>query len=777
MNTQPIRDDGTHTGLASCLCTACAGDYDPRLLGDSTDEASLDPRAGETANNKPIWTAEQAAAYLNRSGGGFANGAGKYSETGNGRQNNIGDDNSVITFGFFENQNQLLTNGYGYTALNPQGVLTNYALGEYFNFASFNEAQRAATRESMQYWDDLVAVTFRETNADDADMNFGNLASAPQTQAYARIPTAGLDGTLAGQVREIGGDSWYSLSQASNLQLDEGLYGMNTLTHEIGHALGLSHPGQYNFGPGFSVNYANGAEYAQDARNYSIMSYWNPRDLGTTPTGVVTRDFDWSLMALAYGATPMVHDILAIQNIYGVDTTTRTGDTVYGFNSNAGRDAFDFNKTPWPTMAIWDAGGNDTLDASGYNVNQTIDLTPGSLSSIGGVTYAEALEKLTFEVVNANRAAAGYAPVTRATYDGNIAALAAQPDFRGRLTDNVGIAYGAVIENAIGGGGNDTLVANAAANRLTGNAGVDLVSYRLSTAGVSVSLAALTASGGFAQGDVLTGIESLEGSGFNDALTGDGVANTLIGLAGDDRLLGGAGDDFLVGGAGKDLVDGGAGFDTASYRDAAAGVTLTLTSNSVRAGGDATGDTFSGIEAWEGGAFADVLTGANQGDTLSGLGGNDQLFGAGGKDLLNGGDGDDALDGGNDDDVLNGGAGNDTLIGGLGADLLSGGVGNDSLDGGNADDVLNGGAGDDRLTGGSGADTFRFTDAGGSMDTIVDFRRGTDRIDLSGFGGVDAGDVKFDAGKILVDTNNDGVFDLTVVTTGVTITQADVLFG
>jgi serralysin len=113
-----------------------------------------------------------------------------------------------------------------------------------------------------------------------------------------------------------------------------------------------------------------------------------------------------------------VHDIAAIQAIYGADMTTRTGDTTYGFNSNAGRDSYDFTKTPAPVMAIWDAGGIDTLDASGYATDQIIDLTPGSLSSIGGVTYDTAPS---FEQVNANRAAAGYAPVALATYNSNMA--------------------------------------------------------------------------------------------------------------------------------------------------------------------------------------------------------------------------------------------------------------------------------------------------------------------------------------------------------------------
>ncbi|MDQ3074956.1 MAG: M10 family metallopeptidase C-terminal domain-containing protein [Pseudomonadota bacterium] len=343
--------DITHNAdIGTCQCAGC---LDVQSEQSDSVNASLDPLAGDTFNNKSIWTPERIAEHLNRTGGGFADGFGN--DSLNGRQNNIGDDNSVITFGFFNTRTEVINNGYTYTANNASGVPTLYGLSEVFNFAAFTSAQRDATREAMQNWDDVVAVSFREASADDADMNFGNLASAPTTQAYARIPTAGLDATLGGQVREIGGDSWISASQASNFQLDEGGYGLQTLAHEIGHAIGISHPGGYNAAPGLSITYAVNAEYAQDTRAYSIMSYFQ----GSSIAG--TRHFDFHISTTVYAGAPLIHDILAAQRIYGADMTTRTGDTVYGFNSNAGRDQFDFTKTPAPISAIWDAGGIDTI--------------------------------------------------------------------------------------------------------------------------------------------------------------------------------------------------------------------------------------------------------------------------------------------------------------------------------------------------------------------------------------------------------------------------------
>src|SRR5262249_15142182 len=64
--------------------------------------------------------------------------------------------------------------------------------------------------------------------------------------------------------------------------------------------------------------------------------------------------------------------------------------------------------------------------------------------------------------------------------------------------------------------GNDTLAGGAGADTLDGGTGTDTASYAASASGVTVSLAAGTASGGDAQGDTLLNIENLTGSGFND---------------------------------------------------------------------------------------------------------------------------------------------------------------------------------------------------------------------------------------------------------------------
>ncbi|MEM1387854.1 MAG: VWA domain-containing protein [Pseudomonadota bacterium] len=260
-----------------------------------------------------------------------------------------------------------------------------------------------------------------------------------------------------------------------------------------------------------------------------------------------------------------------------------------------------------------------------------------------------------------------------------------------------------------------------------------------------------------------------------NAVSADG-RDYIQGDDGNDSLFGGGNNDTLLGGDDADLIDGGAGFDMASYADATAAVRLDLL-NPLRNTGDAAGDVFRSIEAYQGGNYSDQLSGANSNDflmgrlgndTLAGRNGNDSLNGDGGDDLLQGGNGFDRLTGGNGRDTLSGenqadnifgGFGDDALFGGQGFDRLFGGVGNDFMDGGAdtdalfgelGNDTMRGGSGNDRLFGGAGfdrliggfgndqlegnfnADTFVFSNGFG-RDVITDFAATNDfeRIDLA----------------------------------------------
>jgi Ca2+-binding RTX toxin-like protein len=268
-----------------------------------------------------------------------------------------------------------------------------------------------------------------------------------------------------------------------------------------------------------------------------------------------------------------------------------------------------------------------------------------------------------------------------------------------------------------GGDGDDTIDGGPGADQLTGGTGTDTLSYAEDTTGVKVDLAANTATGGEAAGDVISGFENVIGGSGADQLTGDAGDNLLVGGAGDDTLVGGAGNDTIEGGPGADHLTGGDGTDTLSYAGDSTGVVVDLAANTA-SGGEATGDVLGGFEHVTGGAGDDSLTGDAGDNVLVGGAGDDTLEGAAGNDTLFGGAGSDTLEGGADNDVLVGGADNQTATGT--GDVLDGGPGQDTLFTGDETD----GDAVDTVTGGSGDDAF----VDRADDTAIDF--GNDPGDL-----------------------------------------------
>ena len=193
-------------------------------------------------------------------------------------------------------------------------------------------AQQAVATLAIRLWDDLIAPDFTlAADGTTANVKYMNTTTnIGYAQAYYPSGSVGAVGVVQSQLR-------FELRHQQPGVPDHRAMGLQAYIHETGHALGLNHPGVYNGG---SPTYANDAEYAQDSLQYTIMSYFTASNTGADWVASDGKSY--------YAQTPMIDDIMVIQAMYGAETTTRTGNTVYGFNSNADRSVYDFAHEPAP---------------------------------------------------------------------------------------------------------------------------------------------------------------------------------------------------------------------------------------------------------------------------------------------------------------------------------------------------------------------------------------------------------------------------------------------
>ena len=438
-------------------------------------------------------------------------------------------ENKIPSFDLYMGAGAL--NSYASWSNGDEPTIVTYAFrtseGDYgpASFSKLSIAQIKSVESILDLWSDVCNIKFQRINptgfSDNATILFGNYRDPYDgAGAYAYYPGSILS-------TDPDGDVWLNLESVTTGSIDIGTYSYFAIMHELGHAIGLSHPGDYNAGSGTSITYQKSAQFIEDSEQYSVMSYFAGSNTGESPGDFATAN------------TPLLFDIEAIQSIYGVNLTTRINDSIYGFNCNVG-DSYSFASNPILSFCIWDAGGNDTIDCSQFSSAQLINLNAGTFSSTGG------------------------------------------------QTNNLSIAFGAEIENAIGGSGNDILIAGDKEGSLRGGLGadqfiIDAGNYSVldfgmggndsieilkgATVNLTINQPSLLASN-----IINHGILNIISNGFSvsaEAIISDGTINiigtgasmNLDGTSGNDTLTGGSNDDVINGLAGNDLIYGGAGGD------------------------------------------------------------------------------------------------------------------------------------------------------------------------------------------------------------------------
>ncbi len=523
------------------------------------------------------------------------------------------------------------------------------------NITALTAEGQALAREALNLWTDAIGLRFTEVSTG------GQITFDDDEGGAFAVPTVSAGIITSSRINV---SSEWLTTYGTTVRG----YAFTAYVHEIGHALGLNHPGNYNA----AALYSQDASFENDSWATTIMSYFSQTANTYFSAQGFTRQFP---------VTPLTADILAVSQLYGAATATRTGDTVYGVGNTSGRAVFDATAAEAPlTVTIIDNGGIDTVDYSVYSADQRIDLRAERFSSVGG------------------------------------------------RIGNMTIAQGTVIENATSGSGFDIITGNDA----------------------------------------------------NNTLRGGGSRDGILGGAGDDRIFGDDGVDYLLGGTGNDTIEGGNNPDEIHGEDG----------NDTLLGGT-TFDT----DLLYGGAGDDILRGDStlgDYDVMEGGAGNDTYYVDTPDDVVT-----EAANAGTDAVFANvAGTGyfmsanveNLTLVGttqfGVGNTLNNTLLGSDSangLYGRDGDDTMNGRGGNDILFGDAGNDIFVFT-RGTGTDSVGDFTRGQDRIDVSDFGLRTLADVQAlfyqdtvsGAGAIQFRTGEVAIFLNTVMSQ---LTAADFIFA
>ncbi|MEA3465757.1 MAG: M10 family metallopeptidase [Thermodesulfobacteriota bacterium] len=289
-----------------------------------------------------------------------------------------------------------------------------------FSIGGLNTTQQQAAVLAVQQWASVANIDFNEVQegGDGVGAIRFTLIDSPtedETWGWAYFPSS---------YGETGGDVWLN-APVLEQEWDVGSVNFSSLLHELGHALGFKH----SFEDGVTL------PTDEDSNQYTVMSYTEHKYANYREVTETATNYSWTISPVQ-PQTPMLYDIAAMQHLYGANMDYATEDDLYTFDPQT-----PFFKT------IWDAAGNDTLSVQNFTENCLLDLRAGKFSTL--TILSDSLPEWSTEEEG-----------DAILYDG---------------TDNLAIAFNVVIENAMGGRGNDVFIGNSVDNILTGGEGIDFL--------------------------------------------------------------------------------------------------------------------------------------------------------------------------------------------------------------------------------------------------------------------------------------------------------------
>ena len=284
--------------------------------------------------------------------------------------------------------------------------------------------EKKALKNAMKAFSDVANISFKKTsNKKKANLKWAilNNKDSGGNLGLAYLP----NGYKLSGLTTINFTAYEKYGAKS---LTPGSYFFLTLTHELGHALGLGHPHDKNYSYGTFPGVTKGSGYDFGAHKlngspWTVMTYNEINGKGKyNPKSPAFSGFSTNLGAF---------DIAAIQYLYGANKTKNKGNNIYKLNDKL--NGF---------KCIWDTGGTDVIDASSASGSCTINLNNATLEKeIGGGGFISQI----------NGKFKGY----------TIAYKTKNKDIK------------CIIENAIGSKFNDQIIGNDTKNNLKGGFGND----------------------------------------------------------------------------------------------------------------------------------------------------------------------------------------------------------------------------------------------------------------------------------------------------------------